>query len=304
MDKIIHATAGDGSIKMAVITARDTVERARSIHDCSPTASAALGRTLCAASLLGESMKEEKASLTIRINGGGPIGSVVAVSDSEGYVRGYVGDPTVDPPRRSDGKLNVGAAVGRDGMLTVSRDIGLKEPYIGSTALISGEIAEDLTAYLLESEQVPSACALGVLVERDRSIKAAGGFLVQLMPGAPAEMIDALENNIFMMDQLTTILDEDGPEAVFAQVLRGYPYHLVSEAPVGYRCRCSRERVSAAIACIEPEQLREMIRENEPVEISCQFCDTQYCFTPEDLRALLAEGEQKTEKIEKIENGP
>ena len=218
MDKIIRATAGDGFIKMAVITARDMVQRAREIHSCSPTASAALGRTLCAASLMGEMMKEEKATLTIRINGGGPIGSVVAVSDSGGNVRGYVGDPGVDLPLRSDGKLNVGAAVGRDGMLTVSRDIGLKEPYIGSTELVSGEIAEDVTAYLLESEQVPSACALGVLVDTDRSIKAAGGFIVQLMPGAPEDMIAKLEDNIFMMDQLTTVLSEDGGEALFDQV--------------------------------------------------------------------------------------
>ena len=203
MDKIIRATAADGFVKMAVVTARDTVERARAIHGCSPTAAAALGRTLCAASLLGDAMKEDKGSLTIRINGGGPIGSVVAVSDSGGNVRGYVENPFVELPLRSDGKLNVGGAVGRDGMVTVSRDIGLKEPYIGSTALISGEIAEDMTAYLTESEQVPSACALGVLVDTDRSIKAAGGFIVQLMPGADSALIDKLEENIFMMDQLT-----------------------------------------------------------------------------------------------------
>ena len=161
MDKIIRATAGDGNIKMAVITARDTVQRAREIHGCSPTAAAALGRTQCAASLLGESMKEEQATLTIRINGGGPIGSIVAVSDSSGYVRGYAENPGVQLPLRSDGKLNVGGAVGRDGMLTVSRDLGLREPYVGSTELVSGEIAEDLTAYLLESEQVPSAVGDG-----------------------------------------------------------------------------------------------------------------------------------------------
>ena len=286
MDKIIRATAGDGFLKMAVITARDTVERARAIHNCAPTAAAALGRTLCAASLLGESMKEENATLTIRINGGGPIGSVVAVSDSEGYVRGTVGDPSVDPPRRPDGKLNVGAAVGRDGMLTVSRDIGLREPYVGSTELRSGEIAEDLTAYLLESEQVPSACALGVLVDTDRSIKAAGGFIVQLMPGADEGLIGRLEDNIFMMDQLTTILDEDGPETVFAQVLKGLEYHLVGETPVGYRCYCSRERVEEALSCIEQAELQEMIGAGAPVEISCQFCDARYLFTPDDLRAL------------------
>ena len=295
MDTIYHATAGDGAIKMTVISARDLVQRAREIHRCSPTAAAALGRTLCAASLLGESMKEDKATLTIRINGGGPLGSVVAVSDSQGYVRGYVENSAVDLPLRGDGKLNVGAAVGRDGMLTVSRDIGLREPYIGSTELVSGEIAEDLTAYLLESEQVPSACALGVLVEKDLSIRAAGGFLVQLMPGADTEIIDRLEENIFLMDQLTTILDEDGPEAVFAQVLKGFTYHMVGQSPVGYRCYCSRERVEEALACIEPEELEEMIGAGETIQIHCQFCDNAYAFTPVDLLTLL-EQKQKGEE--------
>ena len=290
-DKIIRATAGNGMIKMAVVTARDTVERAREIHSCSPTASAVLGRALCAASMMGEMMKEEHASLTIRINGGGPIGSVVAVSDSEGYVRGYVSDPSVDLPLRSDGKLNVGAAVGKDGMFTVSRDIGLKEPYIGSTELVSGEIAEDLTSYLLESEQVPSACALGVLVDTDRMIKAAGGFIVQLMPGASEELIGKLEDNIFMMDQLTTILDEDGAEAVFGQVLKGLEHHIVGEVPVGYRCYCSRERVGEALRCIDRAELEEMIASGSDCEVSCQFCDKKYVFTPEDLKLMLpAEG--------------
>ncbi len=289
MDKIIRATAGDGFIKMAVITARDTVQRAQEIHHCSPTAAAALGRTLCAASMLGEMMKEERGTLTIRINGGGSIGSIVAVSDSAGYVRGYVTNPAVELPLRADGKLDVGGAVGRDGMLTVSRDIGLKEPYIGSTALVSGEIAEDLTEYLLESEQVPSACALGVLVDTDRTIKAAGGFIVQLMPGAPEELIGKLEDNIFMMDQLTTVLDEDGAEAVFEQVLKGLEHHIVGEAPVGYRCYCSRERVAEALRCVERGELEEMIAEGKDCSISCQFCDATYSFTPDELRAIAAE---------------
>lgn len=287
MDRIIRATAGDGYIKMAVITAKDTVSRACSIHHCSPTASAALGRTLCAASIMGEMMKEENATLTIRINGGGPIGSVVAVSDSCGNVRGYVENPFVELPLRSDGKLNVGAAVGRGGMLTVSRDIGLREPYIGSTELISGEIAEDVTQYLLESEQVPSACALGVLVDTDLSVKAAGGFIVQLMPGAEEEMITKLEDNIFMMDQLTTILNEDGAEQVFAQVLKGFEYHLVGEVPVEYRCYCSRERVEEALVCVDESDMEEMIAAGEDISVSCQFCDTVYSFSPDDLRALL-----------------
>ena len=287
MDKIIRATAGDGFIKMAVINARDTVERARAIHQLSPTASAALGRTLCAASLMGQAQKEEKATLTIRINGGGPMGSVVAVSDCDGNVRGYVENPALDLPLRSDGKLNVGGAIGRDGMLTVSRDLGMREPYIGSVELISGEIAEDVTAYLTESEQVPSACALGVLVDTDLTIRAAGGFIVQLMPGAPEEYIEKLEDNIFYMDQLTTILDEDGEMEVFEQVLKGFEYHKVGEVPVGYRCQCSRERVAEALSCIENSELEEMIAEGREVEVSCRFCDEVQIFAVDDLREIL-----------------
>jgi molecular chaperone Hsp33 len=238
-------------------------------------------------------MKEENASLTIRINGGGPIGNIIAISDHDGCVRGYADNPNVDPPRRPDGKLNVGAAVGTDGMLTVSRDIGLKEPYIGSVELISGEIAEDLTHYLLISEQVASACALGVLVDTDTRIRAAGGFLVQLMPGAPDDVITTLEDNIFMMDQLTTILDEDGDEAIFAQVLKGFEYHIVAEQPICYRCDCSRERVETALSVIDSEELEEMIREDRSFDISCQFCNQSNLVTPDDLRRILKNKAEK-----------
>lgn len=286
MDRIIRATAGDGFIKMAVITARDTVEHARGIHALAPTACAALGRTLCAASLMGNMLKEPDASLTIRINGGGPLGSIVAVSDSAGNVRGYVDNPSVDLPLRADGKLNVGAAVGRDGLLTVSRDLGLKEPYIGSVALVSGEIAEDITSYLLESEQVPSACALCVLVDIDLSVKAAGGFIVQLMPGADPSLIETLEENIFMMDQLTTVLAEDGVEALFQQVLKGIPYHLVGEEPVSYRCYCSRERIARALSCLDQADVGEILRSDEDVRVSCEFCGKSYCFSPAEIRDL------------------
>ena len=292
MDRILRATAADGFIKMSAVSAKDTVQRAKDIHKCTPTTSAALGRTLCAASMMGNLLKEDNGSLTIRINGGGPIGSIIAVSDSMGYVRGYVTNPAVDLPLRSDGKLDVGGAVGKDGMLTVSRDIGLAQPYVGSTELVSGEIAEDLTAYLLESEQVPSACGLGVLIDTDLSVKAAGGFIVQLMPGAPDEYIDVLEENIFMMDQLTTILAEDGLEAVFEQVLKGLPYHVVDEDKVGYRCYCSRERVGDAILGVGEGELESMINEGKDIDVSCQFCDTVYTFTPDDLRTLLDESKK------------
>ena len=291
MDRILRATAGNGYIKMSAVSARDTVQRAKDIHGCTPTTAAALGRTLCAASMLGNLLKEDDGSLTVRINGGGPIGSVIAVSDSRGWVRGYVTNPSVDLPLRSDGKLDVGGAVGRDGMITVSRDIGLREPYIGSTQLVSGEIAEDLTAYMLESEQIPAACGLGVLIDTDLSVKSAGGFIVQLMPGAPEEYIDLLEENIFMMDQLTTVLAEDGLEAVFEQVLKGLEHHMVGEDEIGYRCYCSRDRVGQALLGVGRDELQNMIAEGKPVEVSCQFCDTVYSFSPEDMKILLEEAE-------------
>ena len=264
-DELIRATAADGMIKMAVVSAKNMVQRAREIHNTTPTASAALGRTLCAASLLGNAMKEENATLTIRVAGDGPVAGVVAVSDSAGFVRGYVGNPAVDLPLRADGKLDVGGA------------------------------AEDLTAYLTESEQIPSACALGVLVDKDTSIKAAGGFLVQLMPGAEETLISTLEENIFMMDQLTTILDEDGAGEVFAQVLKGIEYHIVSREEVGYRCFCSRERAEEAIVCIDRKDLEDMIRDGKDIEVGCQFCDAKYVFTPQDLLALRREESEAAE---------
>lgn len=293
MDRIIRATAGNGYIKMAVITARDMIQRAREIHNCTPTAAAALGRTLCAASLMGNMLKEEDASLTIRVQGNGPAGQIIAVSDSDGNVRGIMENASVDLPLRSDGKLDVGGAVGHEGMLVVSRDIGLREPYIGSVELVSGEIAEDVTAYLLESEQVPSACALGVLVDTDRSIKAAGGFIVQLMPGAEEDIITRLEENIFMMDQLTTILDEDGAETLFEQVLKGFEYHITEQYPVSYRCNCSRERFKNAISTIDRADLIDMVLAKQDADISCDFCGAKYVFTYEELRAMALEGKNK-----------
>ena len=287
MDEIVRAVTADGFVKISAVTARDMVERARQIHGLSPTASAALGRPLCAASMLGELMKEADASLTIRINGGGPIGSIIAVSDSDGCTRGYVTNPEADLPTRADGKLDVGGLVGRDGMLTLSRDLGLKEPYIGSVELVTGEIAEDLAQYMVESEQIPAAVGLGVLVDTDKSIKAAGGFIVQLMPGAPEELITKLEDNIFMMDQLTTVLDEDGIDAVIGQVLLGLDPQEAERRPVEYRCSCSRERVAQALRSCGEAELREMAAEGRDVEVSCQFCDKVYSFTPGELLELV-----------------
>ena len=286
MDEIVRAVTKDGFVKISAVTARGVVERAREIHGLSPTASAALGRTLCGASMLGELMKEDDASLTIRVNGGGPVGSVIAVSDNGGNVRGYVTEPKADLPLRGDGKLNVGGLVGTNGMLTVSRDIGLKEPYVGSTELVTGEIAEDLAQYMVESEQIPSAVGLGVLVDTDRTIKAAGGFIVQLMPGAPEELITKLEENIFVMDQLTTVLAEDGVDEAVRQVLKVLDYETVMRVPVEYRCNCSRERVEQALESCGREELLDMAATGEETEVSCQFCDKIYRFSPSELREL------------------
>ncbi len=286
MDEIVRAVTKDGFVKISAVTARGVVERAREIHGLSTTASAALGRTLCGASMLGELMKEDDASLTIRVNGGGPVGSVIAVSDNGGNVRGYVTEPKADLPLRGDGKLDVGGLVGTDGMLTVSRDIGLKEPYVGSTELVTGEIAEDLAQYMVESEQIPAAVGLGVLVDTDRTIKAAGGFIVQLMPGAPEELITTLEDNILVMDQLTTILAEDGVDEAVRQVLRGLEYETVMRVPVGYRCNCSRERVEQALISCGKQELEDMAASGEDTEVSCQFCDKIYRFTPKELREM------------------
>ncbi len=289
MGTIIHALAADGNIRLAVITASDIVEQARQIHGLSPTATAALGRTLLGTSLLGNDLKGENDTVTVRISGSGPIGNVVAVSDSSGNVRGYADVPSADLPTRSDGKLDVSGLIGKDGTLTVSRDLGMREPYIGSVALVSGEVAEDFTAYLAESEQTASACGLGVLVGTDRSVLAAGGFLVQLLPGAPEELITTLEDNIFLMDQLTTILREDGAQEVMNQVLKGLNPQILSTDTVSYRCPCTRLRLSAALRSVGAEALRELAGEGTPAEVICQFCGKNYTFTPEELLALSKE---------------
>jgi len=289
MGKIIRAVAGDDFIKICVIEGRDVVERARQSHKLSPTATAALGRTLCAVSMMGNMLKEEKGSITARINGGGILGGITAVSDSQGNVRGYVVNPAADLPLRSDGKLDVGGIVGTDGLLTISRDIGLKEPYIGSTKLLTGEIGDDFAAYYAESEQIGAACGLGVLVDTDLTVRAAGGFIVQLLPGAPDEMIEKIEDNIFMMDQLTTILNEDGVEEVINQVLKGFEPRILAEEPVEYRCYCSRERVADAIASIGAEALAEIVESGEETRVGCQFCDEEYVFSCEELKNMLDE---------------
>jgi len=287
MDRIIRAVGEDGLIKISAISARETVERARQIHRTSPVATAALGRCLCAVSILGDLLKEDDATVTLRLNGGGPLGSVIAVSDSGGCVRGTVDHPGVELPLRPDGKLDVGGAVGRNGMLTVSRDLGLREPYIGSTALVSGEIAEDLAAYFAESDQIGAACGLGVLVDRDCSVRHAGGFVVQLLPGAPEELIGVLEQNIAAMGPVTALLDTDDPQVLVDKVLAGLSPQTLDTREMGYRCYCSRERVLRALESIGPEALGELAAEGEDAVVNCRFCDAEYRFPPAELTALL-----------------
>lgn len=286
MDTIVRAVGAEDFVKLTTISAQGIVERARQIHHTSPVATAALGRTLCATSILGDMLKEADASLTVRINGGGPIGSIITVSDSSGNVRGYVTNPQVDLPLRPDGKLDVGGAVGTNGMLTVSRDLGLREPYIGSTALVSGEIAEDFAAYYTESEQVGTACGLGVLVDTDCSVKCAGGFILQLLPGAPEELIDQLETNIRNAGAVTAMLTDGDAEAMAMRLLDGMDPKILETSPVTYRCSCSRERVWEAVRSVGNEALDEMIAEGKETSVSCQFCDTIYRFSVDDLKKM------------------
>lgn len=290
MDEIIRMMTGDGMVKAVAVTGKDMVERARQIHKTLPVATAALGRTLMAASMMGDMLKEEDGSVTLQIKGGGPLGAIMAVSDSRGNPRGYLQNGQVDIPRKYQGKLDVGTAVGSSGSLTVMKDMGLKEPYIGSVQLVSGEIAEDITAYFVESEQVPTACALGVLVDKDQSVAAAGGYLVQLLPGADESVIQRLEESIARLGPVTDAL-HGGADAVqlLERVLEGQEPELLERRPVAYKCYCSRERVSRAIISMGKEEMQSLIEEQGGAELTCQFCDKVYRFTKEDLQELLEE---------------
>ena len=294
MDEIVRVIAKDAPIKAMAITGTALVERARQIHDAWPVATAALGRLLMAASMMGDMLKEEKGSVTLRVRGGGPLGTLTAVSDSEGNVRGYVQNPAVDVPRKAHAKLDVGAAVGSDGELTVIKDMGMKEPYVGSVQLVRGEIAEDIAAYYVESEQIPTACALGVLIAPDQSVQVAGGYLIQLMPGADEAVISAVERGIAQVGAVTAALDRgDDALELLRQVLSDFELEILETAPVEYRCYCSRERVSRALISMGRDELEKLIAEQHGAELTCQFCDRVYQFTEEELQSLLDEATEK-----------
>ena len=288
MDRIVRAISSDGLVQAAAICRRDLTERARQIHKLLPVGTAALGRTLSAASLMGNALKGVGASLTLQIKGGGPLGTVLAVSDNLGNVRGYVTNPQVDIPLREDGKLDVGGAVGREGTITVIKDLHMKEPYVGTIDLLGGEIAEDVAAYFVESEQIPTACGLGVLVDRDQSVKAAGGYLIQLLPGATEDTIVKVEGGIMAAGNVSAILDkDDDPEHMLRQVMSDFDLKILETCPVEYRCYCSRQRVERALISLGKDELRQILDEQGHCSMTCQFCDAVYDFSGDELKALI-----------------
>ena len=287
-DELVRAMTKDGFVNAVAVTTTGIVERARQIHKTLPTATAALGRLLTAASMMGNALKSDGASLTLQFKGGGPLGTVLAVSDNEGNVRGYVTNPHVDIPLRKDGKLDVGTAVGHEGTLTVIKDLHMKEPYVGTIDLLGGEIAEDVAGYFVESEQIPTACALGVLVDRDQSVKAAGGYLIQLMPGAAEDTIAKVEGGIMAAGAVSAILEKnDDPEAMLRTVMSDFDLKILETCPVEYRCYCSRERVERALISLGRTELEQMLSEQGGCQLTCQFCDAVYEFTAGDIQRLL-----------------
>ena len=293
-DQLVRAISKDGYVKAVAVSTRDLTERARQIHKTLPVATAALGLTLAAASMMGNALKGEGASLTLQIKGDGPLGTILAVSDNEGNVRGTVDNPQVDLPLRADGKLDVGSAVGFDGTLTVIRDLNMKEPYVGSVGLLGGEIAEDLAAYFVESEQIPTACGLGVLVDRDQSVLVSGGYIIQLLPGASEDIITMVEGGIYAAGPVTELLKEDSdPEALLRRVMSDFDLEILEKSPVEYRCFCSRERMERALISLGPEELGAMIAEQGDVTLTCQFCDNAQKFAREELEQILADMKKK-----------
>ena len=288
-DEIVRAITADGLVKAAAITGRDLVERARNIHTLLPVATAALGRTLMAASLMGDAMKIDGSSLTLQIKGGGPLGTILAVSDEAGNVRGYVQNPHVEFMEKAPGKLDVGRAVGETGSLTVIKDLGMKEPYVGTIDLLSGEIADDIAAYFVESEQIPTACALGVLVGTDQSVTSAGGYLIQLLPGAGEDIITKIEAGVQRVGSVSHALEGglDGAGLLRA-VLSDFDLEILETHPVEYRCYCSRDRVTRALISMGREELSSLIQEQGQAELTCQFCDQIYRYSKEELEEILA----------------
>ena len=287
-DYLVRGMSMDGLVKVVAIRSTELVRRGAEIHNTTPNATAAFGRALTAASMMGNMQKVDNGSMTLQIKGDGPIGGVVCVSDATGNVRGYVYEPNVPLVEKHPGKLDVGATVGSNGTLTVIRDLQMKEPYVGSIELISGEIGDDVTAYFAQSEQTPTACALGVLIDKDTSVKVAGGYLIQLLPGATEETIDVVEKGIQRAGAVTAMLEQGmTPEDILGQVCGDLGVVFMETTEVSYKCYCSRERVTSALISLGKKELTEIAGEDNEFPVECQFCDTVYKFSPEDIRDIL-----------------
>lgn len=289
-DEIIRVITSDGAVMASAVSGRALVEEARRIHNTTPVATAALGRALLGASMLGNQLKGSGDSVTLQLRGGGPLGMLTCVGESSGSVRGYVQHPRVLLPLNDQNKLDVGGAVGRDGTLTVVKDLGLKEPYIGQVPLVSGEIAEDLTSYFAVSEQIPTACALGVLVDTDCTVKAAGGYLIQLLPGADDEAIDKVERGVRRSGYVTGhFAAGETPLELVKEILSEFEVEELERVPVAYRCDCSRERVTRALISLGKAELTDILEKQGGCDLGCQFCGKRYRFGKAELEALLAE---------------
>ena len=287
-DYLVRGMSMDGFVKVVAIRSTELVRRGTQIQGTTPNATAAFGRALTAASMMGNMQKVENGSMTLQIRGGGPIGTITCVSDPVGNVRGCVTEPKVPLVEKYPGKLDVGATVGNDGTLTVIRDLQMKEPYVGSIELVSGEIGDDVTSYFVQSEQTPTACALGVLVDTDCSVKVAGGYLLQLLPGAPDDVIDRLEAGIKRAGAVTAMLDAGmTPEDILGQVCGELGVVFMETTEVSYKCYCSRDRVESALISLGTKEMSEIAEDGKEFPVECQFCDTVYRFTPEDIRRLI-----------------
>ena len=287
MDYIVRATAANNQIRAFAATTKETVEAARQAHNTSPVATAALGRLLTGGAMMGSMMKNDSDMLTIQIKGDGPIGGLTVTADSKGNVKGYVEHPEVMLPPNAQGKLDVAGALGI-GLISVIKDMGLKEPYVGQTILQTSEIAEDLTYYFATSEQVPSSVGLGVLMEHDNTVKQAGGFIVQLMPFVDDDVVDRLEANIKKISSVTSMLDKGmTPEEILEEVLDGFEVEVKDTMPAQFYCNCTKERVEKAIISIGKKDIQEMIEDGKPIEVNCHFCGKSYEFSVEELKTLI-----------------
>ena len=294
MGKLIRCITSDGEVMATAVDTTDIVAAAEQIHTTSAVVTAALGRLLTAASMMGNMLKGKDDNITLRINGNGPIGSLIAVSDFNGDVRGYVQNPVVELPLNEKGKLDVGGAVGKDGLLYVLKDLGLKEPFSGSIPLVSGEIAEDITSYYALSEQIPTVCALGVLVNPDLTVKAAGGYIIQLLPAAGEDTIEKLEANIKNMKPVTTMIDSGmSPEEILKEALSNFEVEVLYQQEISYKCNCNKERVTKAIISLGKEEISNMANELPEINVDCHFCDKVYNFKSEELKNLLKKKKKK-----------